>query len=810
MRFAASIVIANGGGKENPRSGLDLEDPELFVRSCVSKLTAVFVLYGFDPTGWATEKTIEHWLSCALLVGDPMGFVKWKLAAFYAYHVSLEFNETQEIAPSILLDGSVELDNPGILFGGKAYRWMRVLKHTDTKRWQSFLVSILMSKTGMDRPGKARLTKAKLDTFQSLTTTRVKKENEILVPNWGDQDEYPELVDLKLTRDTVAKQIRRTVKELFAGEKFTAEDMMEPFFPSTSANYINSRKDGGAVGFIMDDDELLEGLRPQDGEELVSVTSKNTRQGVHTVYDDTLLREKFSELYRRMLVRAEDEVPEAELVALSEAFKVRVISKGPPCLMTVLKPLQKKMWDVLAKHPCFSLVGTPVTAEYVQDRMGMKLKDDEGFLSVDYKDATNQIESFTSEVCAHTIADELGLSDELRRLFLTSLTGHLMKNEGLTMWQTNGQLMGSVTSFPILCIVNAAICRWSLELGQKSVVTLRDARLGVNGDDGILRINGFGMMMWRRICDFCGLTPSVGKVYYSQHFLNINSTTYNFHPQGWEGYISFSGARRVRHFELVKYVNLGLLYSMTRSSSVGCDREDDGFVNASAVQELVNSSPEFCKEAVLARWIHMNDKRLKQVNIPWFIPTTFGGLGLPCIGRFQPRKRDLRIARKIYENPKVYRLPGALPEAPWKTWQLAKASLPTPAMSGDMIGPGTTPWSRVLSLVCVSLLFTKTVSDMYVKTSSISRNLLRARAKVVLRATRDDKIPMPEPFGSFPKQYNPDDLIHVHRSVEPSLDIVPRRSQLHDYDHVEQSTVIDESTWGRRAIEDYSVKINVW
>jgi len=787
MRFAArTSVQANGGGEEIPRSGLALEEPELFVRSCINRLTALCVLYGFDPEGWSPSKTIEHWLFCSTLVGDHMSFVKWKLAAFYASNVSIVFGETQEVAASVLLDAvGGPVDVPHILLGGKAYRWMRCLKKNDPCRWQSFLVSVLMSKTGMERPG-VLMREAKLrDTFVTLTEPRPVPLPEVLVPTWGAQDEYPDgKVEFHLNVETVCAQIERTVIELFHDEIYSWEDQIEPFFPSTSANYINSRKLGGAVGVLMRDPDLWEGLNKLG---LLEVEVKKGRYGELLTADISKLREQFEVLINRVKVKAMDELAQVELVGLIEAFKIRVISKGPPYLMTILKPLQKKMWSVMMKHPAFELIGKPVSAEHVQKRLGKSLLLGQGYLSVDYKDATNQLEAFCSNAACDALSKTIGLDEDTAVLFKRSLTGHLISNPTgilggfvFELPQLNGQLMGSVTSFPILCIINAAICRWSLELAQKNVVTLRDALLTINGDDAVMRINEFGMLMWQRISRFCGLAPSVGKVYYSRRFLNINSTTYLFHPQGWESIsvdlrkhlpreagdnVAYYTGVRTLNFELVKYVNLGLLYSMTRSSNVGCDREDDGFVNASAVHELVDSAPWDLREKVLAKWIYLNDVRLKRVHLPWFIPSEFGGLGLPEAGRFIAVDRDRRIARKIYEHPSVYRIPGILPSAPWQVWKLASAALPKPSlMSGEVMlaSKEQCSWNRLVGYMCVALLFTSQIQDLYAEQGKENRNSLRIRARVWKRAMSDVRIPMPEPFRVYPRIYNHLDHVYVN------------------------------------------------
>jgi hypothetical protein len=251
------------------------------------------------------------------------------------------------------------------------------------------------------------------------------------------------------------------------------------------------------------------------------------------IVNDKKLHDVFIDLYLRIRDLAKEEIPLAKPLALAEALKTRVISKGPPFLYTVLKPLQVKLWSVLKSHPCFSLIGKPVDDMYVQERMGAKLKDDQIFLSVDYTDATNEMYSWVSDVIVNEIVDCLSIPDDEAFMFKTALTGHILEYNGEVAKQERGQLMGSIVSFPILCIANAAICRMALEADQSRVFTLRDCPLAINGDDAIMKMTRKSVKIWETIGSYCGLSPSIGKVYESNRFLNINSTTYNYSSEGF-------------------------------------------------------------------------------------------------------------------------------------------------------------------------------------------------------------------------------------------------------------------------------------
>jgi len=737
-----------------------------FVRRCVDTITTIVCLYGFDRTAFSLRGTYDHWIYCASVVGDPMKFVKWKISSFYSD------SKGQPLPPSILLDRGLDL--PHVILGGRAYAYIqRVLRRQRPFEFESFALSILMSKKGMPRPERPQLKKAEAAAFAKLTTP-VPLPSPVSLQEWGDVFQLPNSL---LTQEEFSAQIRRTVREVFRlTEKeqdeglnlYDVTDRTSPFFPSTSANYINTRSEGGVVGAILDHPELLIGLKTD--EELIRtdiVTGKSGSQFM--LVDDSRLRDSFTQLMDRIKVLALDETPSAVPLALPEALKTRVITKGPPYLYTLLKPLQKSIHSRLRQHPAFSLTGTPITADYVQERMGAKLPPGSAYLSVDYADATNELSSWCSDVCVDALAIELNLTEVERNLFLRALTGHSLEYSGKILPQRRGQLMGSIMSFPVLCLINAAIVRWSLEIAFKRVFTLRDAPMAINGDDAILKTTPQGRRVWEQLANFCGLSASVGKVYYSPEFLNMNSTTFNFHPEGWEGYLvarkgEGTVSRRLRHFQLVRYVNLGLLLGLTRSggSASLVSEASDGRTFGTRARELLSSAPSWMADRLLGQFIHMNKTTLKAFNLPWFIPEALGGVGLPTTYHFQPRDQDLRLARKIYDNPSQFRLPPRPQDTPWQTWKYVSTrfTIPQAVYHSDFLvhsrsrekRAGVISESRLLGLACVEALFrAPKISSLYQEVTrdvmTAVSNYFRRVSGVWKRALLSQAIKMPEPFN---------------------------------------------------------------
>jgi len=692
--------------------GMDNQDDVIRadVYNCILTVLRVFTLFGFKAEGYRLEGTVRHWLQMCIAVGgiDPwLKVAKYKTAQYFAYH------QGQPLALPPFPLPQPFADHPGILLGGRAYRWQKQM--LDSKRRDEFLTSLLYVKKGMPRPSLEYLRQAEEQAQEKLTTMKPPFVSVRLVDNWADINELNRFQDDVLTRDRIDEQLRRTVRELFEGKTYSIQHRIKPFTLSTSANYIRSRGKAGAIGGVLLERPDLLGYR-QIGAKAVEFKSRvsglpsiiGSPVGVcpdeiaplYTVNNNSITFEgnesfdmrvgwevdtsegddRFAKFYWRVVNAALEERPLVEPLALAEALKARVISKGPYLLYTAMKPLQKFMWTVLKEHPTFKLIGTPVTAEIVQKALGEKLSKSDGYLSGDYRDATNEVESWASDVVAGQISDELFLSGTERELFQRSLTGHEFLPTKTTVrkpvppperkydpinppenWedlvdeikyveeeievkniQRSGQLMGSVTSFPVLCIINAAMARYAIEQDTGRKHTLAQCPLLINGDDIAARMSvRSGYTLWKRCLSAVGLQESLGKTYFSREFVNINSTNFRrleepvfaFPPE--DDFDQFGvplvPAQRPIFFQQIAYVNLGLLFGMKRSGAAVSKRDVfsvDNTLGARA-RELYRSCPAELRDEVMTAFVHYHFHILSKLRVPWFAPEWLGGVGLP-------------------------------------------------------------------------------------------------------------------------------------------------------------------------------------
>jgi hypothetical protein len=333
-------------------------------------------------------------------------------------------------------------------------------------------------------------------------------------------------------------------------------------------------------------------------------------------------------------------------------------------------------------HPCFSLIGQPVTEQILADRL-KTLKEGEKLCSVDYKDATDGMMSWVSETLAEELVDVLFQDYEdrdfvvkFKELYVRSLIHHIIKEPrnddlGNFLNQENGQLMGSISSFPILCLANAALCRMSMECGERRTLTLRSARLVVNGDDALFPANVNTHSMWLTLCPWFGMLPSVGKYYYSDYFCNINSTTF-LYRWGRRVLCQIDGTllwkKELRPYKMIDFINYGVVLNLKRSGGPMGTESVWGQVNtfASNSRELLETFPKRLRgeyyRLFLKNFRTFCEKN--HITLPWFVPQWYGGIGLQTFGRYQPSGYDRAICRVLKERKKHF--PSLGKDTTWK------------------------------------------------------------------------------------------------------------------------------------------------
>jgi len=213
-----------------------------------------------------------------------------------------------------------------------------------------------------------------------------------------------------------------------------------------------------------------------------------------------------------------------EAYAIPEPLKVRMITKGHP-LTWALKPLQLALFEALKHFPIFEPCWDP---DYDASRFHQL-----GQLSVsgDYSSATDGLNQRLTRIVGRKLAEKY---PELSEYILAGTSSHrVLYNKRLqsevfssftvddsicnSVIQNNGQLMGSLLSFPILCLVNA----FSLARVRKQRLTELDCL--IHGDDITFVSEEEEIKEWKAFASSLGLEPSVGKNYQSSRWFTIDS-----------------------------------------------------------------------------------------------------------------------------------------------------------------------------------------------------------------------------------------------------------------------------------------------
>lgn len=133
------------------------------------------------------------------------------------------------------------------------------------------------------------------------------------------------------------------------------------------------------------------------------------------------------------------------------------------------------------------------------------------FVSGDYESASDNLNVHLSE---HILACLESTSEFVPRRVWAEARAALRSGLGKGSTQERGQLMGSVLSFPLLCITNFLALKFSIR---------RFVPLRINGDDIVFRATPSEYRDWKNCVQEWGLTLSQGKTLVSKSTFSLNS-----------------------------------------------------------------------------------------------------------------------------------------------------------------------------------------------------------------------------------------------------------------------------------------------
>jgi len=681
MESMGSATVLDAMVERSP-SGCSPED-EQNLSLALSVLIEFLVIRGFQNPGYDGSSTLQHWQLCSASCGW-MKFLKYKFSAFFSYHLRGELPKAPFDVPDHpghVIGGSagrfLSLQLRGMRPGSPRKNFITALE---------LCVGVLYLKKGMPRASEADLAAACLKTSKVLTETQRLPTCDI--PYLDRTVQFPDI--LKQIQRTCVEIVRTAPPGMVS--EFGPSVLHRPYAPSIKANVVDNRMNFGTLGtlfregFIVEpeayDDRLTEFFtRPRmsnDDEEFFNMSLSlerdldefgreivDPRRGRAEYRDAVKISEPvganehdevressdevrplvvepdwklrfqhyYTDLYERVRKASRNgrfSKFKVRLVALAESLKIRVISKGPPLKYWLLKPIQKFLSKLLGTHPCFKLTRQTITASFLSEFFGGEVCDcpESGcsclFHSLDYEGATDNLNPDCSAEAVSALNKELNMPEDLGKDFLDALIHHTIDGRP-QLW---GQLMGSPVSFPILCLVNLAMIRFSYELSVGKKVSILNCPALVNGDDGLVRAPSSFLGIWKQIAALAGLKPSLGKVYSHPLYANMNSTSYLWDPD-------------TQSFSHIPFVNMGLALGYQRSSA-DHDISDVFDVDVSVDErvcsvgarhrELIRSCPAHDRLRVHLLFLKKNRDLLNLLgNIPWYVPEEYGGVGLEII-----------------------------------------------------------------------------------------------------------------------------------------------------------------------------------
>jgi len=347
------------------------------------------------------------------------------------------------------------------------------------------------------------------------------------------------------------------------------------------------------------------------------------------------------------------------VMILDEAAKHRILTKGDGYLYNYLQPVQGALLAAWKDMSFSTMKDQDLTAKI------QKIEDTSPFkkwVSGDYKGATDTLTR------AISIMSTSGLPDVLKDAAVRSLAPggkivypavktpeKVVLQKGFTCIQKEGQLMGHVLSFPLLCVINLAVYRLALkryaerawddadewEIRKKIEISERDNVI-INGDDIAFKADDELYDCFVEVSKEVGFVLSKGKNFFSRDTVQINSQVFHI----VDGKVNRIG-----------YLNQKMVY--------GVSLKGGGESSATPVDlgKELGKMVGLCKKSACTIPLAMSRFEHKYGNLRpnWYLPVHLGGYGIPVElnpkGEVYTRDQRIFAAMCVGKTQGLYRAP---------------------------------------------------------------------------------------------------------------------------------------------------------
>jgi len=462
-------------------------------------------------------------------------------------------------------------------------------------------------------------------------------------------------------------------------DAFSASAPLEEWMPSANACFENTRGGGGQqaelsgmVGLFSLSKEgkksIYESSYPLSGTDFHSIIYRPwvfTRDGIKINFHQERRYPYGVDEWSQLNQLAKDldlsKPLNCTIQAVLEPNKVRIISKGNALPYYSCRPLQRAIHGSMRDLAPFRLIGRPFCPTDLIGLSEKASKTDQWF-SVDYSAATDGLSwKYSGKILRFLLQDLPQYYQDLAMQVLGPHALHYPVAGGrgaieLRGMQQNGQLMGSILSFPILCLANFGVyCLATRDIHRDWTIEERLNHVLINGDDMVYAAPPSSWDGLVRIAASVGLEMSVGKAYVHRSYANINSVSVilPLHKEGPH-----------RSPVKVNYLNTGLFFGQHKiqggtdhgksQAHMGQDPSQGLVVNLNTI--LAGSRPGMEGELLkmflsyhsqeISREIRSRTYSGSWHNRNLFIPLELGGMGVtaPFGWKFKVTKQDLYVA----------------------------------------------------------------------------------------------------------------------------------------------------------------------
>jgi len=436
-----------------------------------------------------------------------------------------------------------------------------------------------------------------------------------------------------------------------------SEDFLN-YVPKGSASFESTRKDGGqfrylsSIAFEKSDESTFLGIP-----ELNKIDDEGEIKIPSGLDDWSSLGSLSSKL--------QEDTLSCTIQAVLEPMKIRIISKGESLPYYSMKALQKELHSYMRKMSCFRLIGRPFCPTDMMDLKKESHPDWEWF-SIDYSAATDGLSYQYSRQIMEEIFElippsmykrafsVLGMHDlYYPTVEVEPMSGRKTFSRDLRGTMTNGQLMGSILSFPILCLANLGVyLKVTRDIQKKWTKKQRLNHTLINGDD---MLYAAPKKLWEdhvRIGRSVGLQMSPGKAYVHDTYANVNSVSIHH---------SLKKANSTPY--LIPFLNVGLFYGQHKVQ--GERGVEDESLRPDSFVQCIDEVLKGCfrnRQIMLYNYLSLHKDKINEetkstLNIRGhktifhrniFLPCSVGGCGI----QIPPRELDRNRSR--VEKTPVY------------------------------------------------------------------------------------------------------------------------------------------------------------